>query len=310
MSFSLSTLTRICVLLVVWGAVQSFNHQGAKSSWKRHHGLSVNRDWSNVEIRRKEIRGVISTSSVKGRMDTQLKMTLAGTGFAALSGVIKGGLFAGGLHAIAGPDHLAALLPKCCGQRWYNSVKIGALWGIGHGISCTFLGMAAYFLKNRLSSSMGLSTIIHGASHLMEAAVGISLMIIGLMGVKEAREWEADLEQNTMSLGSAATPVGVQSKSNRGIVFNGLLHGFSWDGAPSLAPALAVASWRGNISFLLAYAIGTIVAMAATTTIIGEGTVRAGNALQRPDIPQKLSFVSSFIAVAVGAVWVRLAFIK
>merc|ERR1711957_1126799 len=186
-------------------------------------------------------------------------------------------------------------------------VKIGALWGIGHGISCTFLGMAAYFLKNRLSSSMGLSTIIHGASHLMEAAVGISLMIIGLMRVKEAREWEADLEQNTMSLGSAATPVGVQSKSNRGIVFNGLLHGFSWDGAPSLAPALAVASWGGNLAFLSAYAAGTVGVMAIATSFIGEGSRRAGEVFNRPDLPQKLSFFTSLLAIAIGGIWCGLA---
>jgi len=268
--------------------------------------------WNGMEIRERALRPsyTVSRSSGGGRRDTALQMSLAGAGFVALSGVIKGGLFAGGLHAIAGPDHLAALLPKCCGQRWYKSVKIGALWGVGHGISCLFLGMAAFFLKNRLSSSMGVtSTILHGASHLMEAAVGVSLVIIGLMGVKEAREWEEDLEQNHMSLGCAATPAGIPLARNSGIIFNGILHGFSWDGAPSLAPALAVASWKGNISFLLAYAVGTIAAMAATTTIIGEGTARAGDALQRPDIPQKLSFISSFVAIVIGAIWVGLAFL-
>ena len=32
--------------------------------------------------------------------------------------VSLGGVFAGGLHSITGPDHLAALLPICIGKRW------------------------------------------------------------------------------------------------------------------------------------------------------------------------------------------------
>ena len=32
----------------------------------------------------------------------------------------------------------------------------------------------------------------------------------------------------------------------RAIFANGILHGFSWDGAPSLAPALAMTSWRAG----------------------------------------------------------------
>jgi len=30
-----------------------------------------------------------------------------------------------------GPDHLAALLPRCIGKRWYQAMRIGAVWGLG-----------------------------------------------------------------------------------------------------------------------------------------------------------------------------------
>merc|ERR1712127_672245 len=106
---------------------------------------------------------------------------------------------------------------------------------------------------------------------------------------------------------SAAAEAGVKSAGKRAVIFNGILHGFSWDGAPSLAPALAVATWRGSISFLLAYAVGTMAAMTIATTLIGESTRRAGEVFQRPDIPQKLSLVSSFVAMGVGAFWCFLA---
>lgn len=237
------------------------------------------------------------------------------SGVGAVVGVISGGLLGGMLHAIAGPDHLAALLPKCCGQRWFRAGRIGALWGMGHGVSATILGLTAFGLKNRISNISGIKGLLHGASSVMELAVGASLILIGLLGIKEAREWEHELETATpQSLSAAAIDSSTvrsttQTESQkRAVVINGILHGFSWDGAPSLAPALAVATWKGSISFLLAYAIGTMGAMTLATTLIGESTRRAGEIFDRPDIPQKLSFASSILALLVGAFWCFLAF--
>lgn len=248
---------------------------------------------------------------------TATKATSSGT--AAVMGVISGGIIGGALHAIAGPDHLAALLPRCCGQRWYRAGRIGALWGMGHGVSATLLGLTAFGLKNRISGGRSLS-LLSGASSFMELAVGASLIFIGVLGIKEAREWEEEIEENTIvggddamaqpqSLSAAAVTAdaGAKNAQKRAVIFNGILHGFSWDGAPSLAPALAVATWRGSISFLLSYALGTMAAMTITTTLIGESTRRAGEVFNRPDIPQKLSLVSSFIAMGVGAFWCFLA---
>lgn len=53
-----------------------------------------------------------------------------------------GGVLAGGLHAVSGPDHLAALLPRIMGQKWHKSMRIGATWGLGHGFSATVIGLA------------------------------------------------------------------------------------------------------------------------------------------------------------------------
>lgn len=213
------------------------------------------------------------------------------------------------IYLRTGPDHLAALLPKCCGQRWYKAGRIGALWGMGHGFSATLLGVLAYGLKNQVQRAPKVTKLLAGASHVTEIAVGLSLIFIGAMGIREAREWED--EGSAQSLSAAATPSSELSQQNvqkRAVVFNGVLHGFSWDGAPSLAPALAVATWGGNLAFLSAYAAGTMGAMAITTTLIGEGTRRAGEVFNRPDIPQKLSYFSSLLAIAIGLIWCGLAF--
>jgi len=234
-----------------------------------------------------------------------------GAALAAIGGTCAAGMFSGGLHAIAGPDHLAALIPRCCGQRWFWAGRVGALWGMGHGISATLIGVLAFGLKNRLKNNIGsgLTRLLSGASHMMEVAVGLSIIIIGFMGMKEAREYEIDTFQGQSLSAAVVDPVVNTSSNMRAVIFNGILHGFSWDGAPSLAPALAVATWAGSLSFLASYAVGTIIAMAIATTLIGEGTRRAGKMFNRPDIPQKISLLSSLFAIVIGAVWCGLALI-
>lgn len=228
----------------------------------------------------------------------------------AIAGVFTGGVLGGAFHAIAGPDHLAALLPRCCGQRWYKAGRIGILWGVGHGVSVTILGVLGFALKSQFQKAPGAKVMLTGVSQVMEVAVGLSLVIIGLMGLREAKAWAEEMDSlPTHSLSSAVTPIEAnpQNIRNRAVIFNGLLHGFSWDGAPSLAPALAVATWGGNLTFLSAYAAGTIAMMAIATSFIGEGTRRAGEIFNRPDLPQKLSFFTSILAIAIGGIWCGLA---
>lgn len=170
---------------------------------------------------------------------------------------------------------------------WYRATRVGAVWGLGHGVSA-------------------------------------SLIVIGLLGIKEAREWEAPAGDacevkavaeggSPQSLSAAATPASSAAMAvnpnpaKRAVLFNGILHGFSWDGAPSLAPAVAISTWRGSLTFLLSYAVGTMGAMALATTLIGEGTRRAAGKLNRPDLPRDLSVGSSFLALLVGVVWCGLA---
>lgn len=294
-----------CLLATVDGFAPSNNHARSTTSFAQSTFVKPATPLTTTK----------TSNAVVPSSKSALQMSAASVpaiGFSAIAGCISGGLFAGGLHAIAGPDHLAALLPRCCGQRWYRAGRVGALWGMGHGVSATILGLTAFALKstlNSLSTGSAIKKFLSGASHVTEIAVGLSLVLIGIMGIKEAREWQQ--EPAVQSLSAAAADGGVTSMKQaqkRAVIFNGLLHGFSWDGAPSLAPAVAVATWGGSLTFLTSYAVGTMTAMAITTTLIGEGTRKAGQFMNRPDIPQKLSMFSSWLAIAIGAVWCGLAF--
>ena len=171
--------------------------------------------------------------------------------------------------------------------------------------------MTAFFVKGKFISQQAAASsqlvsrvilaVMSRASSVMEIAVGLSLVVIGIIGMKEAREWiaedddedidendEGDFQHKSLSAAAVNVPTTTSKQSSgsggsavvagqtRAVLLNGLPHGFSWDGAPSLAPALAVATWKGNVAFLLAYALGTIGDMTVATTVIGEGTQRAG----------------------------------
>jgi hypothetical protein len=122
-------------------------------------------------------------------------ITLSAVCFSSLTGCfnpsIVGGLLSGGLHAISGPDHLAALLPPSVGKPGWYGLRLGATWGMGHGVSAIFLGMCAYFLKGRISTQF---KFLQQLSLFAEALVGLSLFVIGAIGIKENIELKNELE--------------------------------------------------------------------------------------------------------------------
>ncbi|GMH53714.1 hypothetical protein TL16_g01509 [Triparma laevis f. inornata] len=203
--------------------------------------------------------------------------------------LIFGGLLSGGFHAITGPDHLAALLPRTLNRPFLPSSRVGLLWGLGHGVSVLMLGLCMWFMK----TASGLDTYFLRLGKGLEVLVGLSLVLIGYLGYTES----------TQSLSSSSTPT--SSLSTRAILLNGLLHGFSLDGAPSLAPSLAAGGLVNSLYFLVFYAVGTAVSMGVAMGVVGEGTRRLGEK-KGGKVGVRISKGSSLIAVVVGVVWVWL----
>lgn len=205
---------------------------------------------------------------------------------------------------LLGPDHLAAIIPNSMGKSVWYGAQLGALWGLGHGVSACLLGFTAFFLKGKIS---GKFHVLDKLSSLAEIAVGASLVGIGLLGIKESQEAEEfHIEEGS----ETTTGTSKSTKTNGGLaVFaNGLLHGFSWDGAPSLAPAIAMSSWRAASLFLGAYSLGTVIAMSISAGAIGAVSKKIGEISNRPDLPKKLSFFSSLFAVLIGVYWLAQSF--
>lgn len=226
----------------------------------------------------------------------------------ALPSSIAGGLLSGGLHAITGPDHLAALIPPSIGRPGWYGMRLGATWGLGHGISAIFLGLSAFFLKGTVSNRF---KFLQKLSTLAESTVGISLIVIGIVGIKEnlEKDNENKTQNNENKIKVEDLTTSTTLKSSQAIFANGILHGFSWDGAPSLAPALTMTSWRGALSFLVSYCIGTIIAMSLASGLVSEGSSRLGKAVNNPDLPRNLSLASSLAAIIIGIYWVVQVFL-
>lgn len=245
------------------------------------------------------------STSFWGNMKTQSSMlskSLLGffTRLASLANpTIYGGLLSGGLHAITGPDHIAALLPASVGATPSRGMTIGALWGLGHGTTAMIFGFIAFYLKDQIGGNL---VFLEKLSTLAEWAVGASLLLIGGIGVKESL---SPGESNTDGHGDGIDEERVSAlKSSRAIFVNGLLHGCSLDGAPSLAPALVLTTWRSVISFLIAYCFGTMAAMSLAAGAAAEGTIRLGEAIGSSQLPKQLSLGSSILAILIGVYWI------
>ena len=221
-----------------------------------------------------------------------------------------GGTFAGSLHAVTGPDHLAALLPLCIGRRWWSASRTGAYWGLGHGIGAALVGALAFSIRGALNINL--------FSTYMEALVGLSIIIIGLNGIQEAREWDTTQQsQADEAMGSPRVDspnmihAHEDAKSVASTLATGVLHGCSGSGhLLGVMPALAMPSWACATAYLVAFGGGTMVAMSLFTALAGEASVQMGERMQQPDVPAKLALFSSAFALLMGTLWTLRALVQ
>uniref|UniRef100_A0A1J3FL42 Urease accessory protein UreH n=1 Tax=Noccaea caerulescens TaxID=107243 RepID=A0A1J3FL42_NOCCA len=206
------------------------------------------------------------------------------------------GFLAGCLHTLSGPDHLAALAPLSIGRSRVESAAIGALWGCGHDAGQVIFGLLFLLLKDRLH--------IEVLRTWGTRVVGLTLVIIGAMGIKEASEVSEPcvaLETDISSMVPAEKEALPQpKKKNIGFATfaTGLVHGLQPDALLIVLPALALPSRLAGSAFLIMFLIGTVIAMGSYTAFIGS----CSEALKEkvPRITEKLTWVSSLVAIGLG----------
>ncbi|CAN1276571.1 Chloroplast protein FOR GROWTH AND FERTILITY 2 [Linum perenne] len=212
------------------------------------------------------------------------------------------GFFAGCLHTLSGPDHLAALAPLSIGRSRLESAAVGALWGCGHDAGQVIFGLLFLLLKDRLH--------IEILRTWGTRVVGITLLVIGGMGIKEASEvptpcvalenGECDVSVYESAALDSSSPAVVGKKKKIGFATfaTGIVHGLQPDALMMVLPALALPSRVAGAAFLVMFLVGTVIAMGCYTVFIGSCSEALKDRV--PRITEKLTWASSLIAITLG----------
>lgn len=196
------------------------------------------------------------------------------------------GFFAGCLHTLSGPDHLAALAPLSIGRTRIESAVVGALWGCGHDAGQMIFGLLFLLLKDRLHIE-----IIRTWG---TRVVGITLLVIGAMGIMEASEVQSSYVED----GTLETASGARKKIGIATFATGIVHGLQPDALVMILPALALPSRLAGAAFLGMFLVGTVLSMGTYTVFIGS----CSQALKErvPRITEKLTWAASLLAIFMG----------
>jgi hypothetical protein len=184
------------------------------------------------------------------------------------------GIGSGALHAVTGPDHVLSLGPAALGQP-QRSFGIGLRWGLGHALGT--LAIAVPLLVARRFT--GLEAL---------AAFGDRLSALALLLMGAWSYYALGGRKRSRDGGDGRKPFVI-----------GLVHGVGGAGSLMLLlPVLVSGAFETTLLFLIAFALGSTVAMAALTSVLA----KIGTRLARSVLPRAQRALS-VLSIAVGAFW-------
>lgn len=215
------------------------------------------------------------------------------------------GLLAGSAHVVTGPDHLAAVAPLAVAHPT-RAAAAGARWGLGHGLGVVALGALGLAARHAID--------IDAWSTVAESLVGFLLIAIGAWAIRRAGRLVIHDHPHAHDGDRHAHPhlhVAVADHdhpdAHRGHrhapLWIGALHGAAGAGHLfGVLPALALPTLDAAL-YLAAYLASAIASMAAFAALLGH-LARRG----RPGLLRRLLQGTGAAAIAVGGVWIGLAF--
>jgi hypothetical protein len=221
--------------------------------------------------------------------------------------VVLTGLVAGFLHVLQGPDHLAAVAPLAA--RGHRGAWVpGARWGLGHAAGVLLVGLAAYGIRSILPPA--------ALSSWSERLVGVLLIGMAVWSARRAMRIEVHAHEHEHD-GSRHGHVHLHgpghvhgdghtgsAHGHRHAAFGiGILHGLA-GGSHFLGvlPSLALPRAWQTAAYLVAFAAGTVLAMAGFSAALG--TVAARSAGRAPGLYRGLVWACTAAAFAVGGWWI------
>tara|TARA_B100000575_G_scaffold255939_1_gene226007 strand:+ start:207 stop:884 length:678 start_codon:yes stop_codon:yes gene_type:complete len=213
--------------------------------------------------------------------------------------VLSTGAVAGSLHVVAGPDHLAALAPVAVDDR-ARAVRLGALWGLGHGLGVISIGLIGLSVAGLID--------IDALSSWSEFAVGIMLVGVGGWSLRRAatvvihrhehgHSNEAGHHHIHVHIGHVHDGAAHQGHTHAALGI-GWLHGAAGAGHVfGVVPALALPVFEAVV-YLGAYFVSAVVSMALFGGFLGFAAKRSG-----PRMIRGLMSATGVAAVGLGVVW-------
>lgn len=210
------------------------------------------------------------------------------------------GLAAGFIHVLTGPDHLGAIAPLAANER-RGAWMIGVRWGLGHSLGVVALGLVAALLGQRLM--LDPTSTGDALSAGSERAVGVMLLAIAAWGFWRLRQQGATPSTHAHHPDGShppAPPADIATRPYAPYAI-GLLHGCA-GGSHLLAilVVLAFPTLAGVVSYLAAFVVGSVAAMAL---FAGGMSWLAANRGVSPRFSRRLVTASLVATTGIGCWW-------
>jgi len=220
------------------------------------------------------------------------------------------GIIAALLHVISGPDHLAAVTPFAIESK-KKAWKVGLFWGIGHLLGMLSIGVLFLYFKELIP--------IEKISDHSEKFVGIILIFLGLwIFYKLFKEEKNHKHLHVHSNGNPAIHKHSHlhnsekehnhshpnlKQGNLASLSVGFVHGLA--GVAHFLLFLPVIGFTSNvdsIKYIIGFAIGTLIAMIAFASVIGN--ISAFSKHDHNDTFFKgVRLVGGLFALVIGIYW-------
>lgn len=215
-------------------------------------------------------------------------------------------LFLGSLHALEA-DHMAAVTSFAVRRPGLReAARFGVRWATGHGGAIILVGAGLLLLGVQLPAAAG---------YLLERFVGVLMIGLGLWtlfgaarahrhaGTHAPAATRADAADTTSHTHCVETRrVHARGGPRHAVTAVGVVHGLAGSGAAvALIPVVIMDSPAAGIGYLLVFALGTILAMAAYAVLAGFLVGRA-SARSRA-VGRGIAGATGLVTIAIGAVW-------
>lgn len=223
---------------------------------------------------------------------------------------VLAGLFAGLVHVLSGPDHLAAVAPLAA-DRNTPQWRAGFQWGMGHTAGVLLVGVLMLAFRQVLP--------IDAISAYSERVVGLALVAVGFWGVRKARHLQVHRhEDGHVHAHVKASPHRTLAPDEhheqhvqrhlhghartRASFLMGMLHGLAGSSHLfGILPALALPTTSSTVAYLGGFGVGAIIAMTAFAAFVGVVATRSGR--RGAAAYRTMLYACSFSAFVVGGFW-------